>query len=508
MMVFWERLGRVARVSLVAGVAGIVACTILLGYWLLRSDNQVLFADLTPQDTAAMTAELDRLKIPYALGDQGSTGTSILVDKNEVYKTRIKLMGKDIPLHGAVGFELFNNSDFGMTEFAQKITYQRALQGELTRTILSLAEIRDARVLLALPDQGLFKQTNVRPKASVTLTLKPDQTLHPEEVAGIQRLVAAAVPGIATQDVTLVDQRGVALTRAAGEGDADPGTGRLDLKKDTEKYLALKAGKVLERALGPGQALASVDVTLSMDRIQTSTDEVVGAPGRAGSEQTGVVVRARESARDIGPPLNTHSNDGGAGTGGNTQREVEYAVGHRVEQVMSQPGAIRHIEVAVVVKTPLNPEQQDRLRKMVAASVGASLQRGDAVIVQTLEGLKVAAVDAAGIALPVPGDADLPAVVSKRGDRATGAAADARTPIVALTGPGRANVWLMLLALFIAVIFVMFWRRRKEKRDDSGHAVALSEEQRQAALVQVRNWMRGDQRHPDEPSRYPAGGVS
>lgn len=122
----WHNLSTIARTGLVAGAVCIAAAVALFGYWTLRTDYQVLFSDLTPQDSAAMVAELDRLKVPYQLGDQG---TSILVDRNQVYKTRIKLMGKDLPLHGAVGLELFNNSDFGMTEFAQKINYQRALQG-------------------------------------------------------------------------------------------------------------------------------------------------------------------------------------------------------------------------------------------------------------------------------------------------------------------------------------------------------------------------------------------
>ena len=281
---FWDSLaenfGRAGRIGLLAGIVAILSVAAVCGYYLLRPDYQVLFAELTPQDTAAMTAELDRQKIPYILADQGGDAATILVERSEVYKTRIKLMSKDIPLHGAVGFELFNNSDFGMTEFAQKVNYQRALQGELIRTILSLTAVRDARVLLVLPEQGLLKQATNKPKASITLTLKPDQRLRTEQVAGIQRLVSSAVPGIVTEDVTIVDQNGVALTRAVGDpGAAENTADRLDLKKDTEAYLSRKAGEVLDRILGPGQALASVDVTLNMDRVQSSTDEVLGAPG-------------------------------------------------------------------------------------------------------------------------------------------------------------------------------------------------------------------------------------
>jgi flagellar M-ring protein FliF len=146
---YWAQLGAGARVGLLCGIAVILAATIGVAAWLWRVDYQVLFADLQPQDTAVMVAELDRMKVPYKIGSDGNT---ILVDGAVVHSTRLKLMGKDLPLHGTAGFELFNNADFGMTEFAQKINYQRALQGELTRTIMSLSEVRDARVHLALPE--------------------------------------------------------------------------------------------------------------------------------------------------------------------------------------------------------------------------------------------------------------------------------------------------------------------------------------------------------------------
>src|SRR3569832_2176841 len=193
---FWESLGSRARVGFIAGIAAIVCATAVAAAWLLHSDDQVLFADLKPQDTAAMVAELDRMKVPYRIAADGNT---LLVDAKVVHATRLKLMGKDMPLHGAAGFEIFNNADFGMTEFAQKINYQRALQGEITRTILSLAEVRDARVHLALPEEGLFKRTDSKAKAAITLAMKLGESLRSEQVACIQRLVAAAVPSNAAQ---------------------------------------------------------------------------------------------------------------------------------------------------------------------------------------------------------------------------------------------------------------------------------------------------------------------
>ena len=486
---FWQCLGRVARLGLIAGAACIVALTAVAGWWLLRTEYQVLFADLTPQDAAAMTAELERQKVPYTLGDEGAGGSTILVDKRDVYKTRIKLMGKDIPLHGAVGFELFNNSDFGMTEFAQKINYQRALQGELTRTILSLSEIRDARVLLALPEQGLFKQATSKTKASITLTLKPGQALRTDQVAGIQRLVAAAVPGVATQDVTIVDQTGVALTRAAGDGDGEGGSGRLDYKRDTETYLSRKASDVLERALGAGQALASVDVTLDMDRVQTTTEDVVASPAKSGQVQTGVLVRERESTREVGAPLNDHgpAERRGGTLGGSAQREVEYAVGRRVEQVMKQPGSIRRIHVVAVVKKVLDASQQEQIRKLVVASVGAVTERGDTVVVHSMD----------GILSPVsgrsPGQESTEHAVTDA-QRATGAAVPALP-----AGTRASSIALHPLAisagLFLAVLGVLaIWlsgRRRGKAAAQRSRAEPLTEAQRQAALAKVQAWIRG-----------------
>lgn len=473
-----------ARAGLVAGALAIVVVTVASGYFLLRPDYQVLFADISPQDTAAMTMELDRLKIPYVLSDRGDTqgAGTILVDKRDVYKTRLRLMGQDIPLHGGVGFELFNNNDLGMTEFAQKINYQRALQGELTRTILSLVEIRDARVLLALPEQGLFKQTALRPTASITLILKRGQTLLADQVSGIQRLVSAAVPGIATQDVTIVDQRGMALTRPAGDAEAATGSSRLDLKKDTEGYLARKATEVLDKALGVGQASASVDVTLNMDRVQSSTDELVGAPGKTGSTSSGYVTKERETSHEVGAPLNsaaaaaTGGNPGGP-LGGSSQHEVEYALGHRVEQVISQPGSVRLIQVAIVVKKALPADQLEKLRLVVAASVGASFERGDTVVVQ-----------AAQVADQPDDVADVaPALASGKAAAAGSTAARAATDSVAT------SLW-WLIALVVVFLLGLLLRPLFEARRVRVDTLPLSEAERREMLAKLQAWM-------GEPSR-------
>jgi flagellar M-ring protein FliF len=462
----WGNLDRRGRFGVIAGAALIAGATAFGGYSVLRTDYQVLFADMSMQDTAAMVAELDRLKVPYRLGEGG---TSILVDKETVHKTRLTLMGKDLPLHGAVGLELFNTTDFGMTEFAQKINYQRALQGELTRTILSLPEVRDARVHLAFPEQGLFKQPDVHPKAAVYLTLKNGDVLRKDQVSGIQRLVAAAVPGVAMQDVTLVDQHGVALTRVADTGDAgEGGSSRLDIKRDMENYLSRKVGEVLERAFGPGQAIASVDVSLDMDRVKLTEESVLGAPGAAG-HASGTVVRERRVTQEGAAPLDAAA---GAGRNGNTEHEVDYQLGRRVEQVVGQPGSIERIQVVALVRKPLDAEQVERLKRVVAAAAGTSAARGDTVEVQTMDQPVAVLAEPAPAAGPVPDAAGTPAP-------ARPAVPDSMKVIAVLAG---------LLAAVIGGATIAYARRSKAR------VPALSHEERTAALQQITHWLAEEQR--------------
>lgn len=456
----WTNLDRRGRVILASGAILVAIVLVFSALWLARTDYQVLFTDLKPQDTAAMVAELERQKIPYRIGGDGNT---ILAPADAVHSTRLKLMGKDIPLHGAAGFELFNNADFGMTEFAQKINYQRALQGEITRTILSLAEVRDARVHLALPEEGLFKRTTTKGKAAITLTLKPGANLRAEQVAGIQRLVAASVPGIAAQDVTILDQRGVALTRAPGDGELDVGSGRLDLKKETEQLLSRKAGDVLERALGAGQAIASVDVTLNMDVVRTTSEEVLGGSGRSG-QSTGVLVREREVVRDTVAPLDQRQD----GRNGNTQREVEYQTGRRVEQVVTQPGAIRRMHVVAVVSKAMDAQQLEQVRALVAAAVGVVAERGDAVVVQSLKAFGTAPATPETSPPTVP-DANAGGADLVRHEPATAAAST-----------------LSVVAALAVVIAILVWLARRR----AAPAVrALSNADREITLRQLQMWL-------------------
>ena len=176
-------------------------------------------------------------------------------------KTRLKLIGKGLNLNGSVGFELFNNTEFGMTEFAQKVNYLRALQGELERTIVSFDEIKTARVHLVLPESGLFKRKDAKPKASVTITMKNGFSLTPEQVVGIQKLVSASVSEVTPSEVTIVDQKGLALTKSVlSDNESSNLSERLEVKRQLEVYINSKIVNVLDRVVGSGKAIVSVDV--------------------------------------------------------------------------------------------------------------------------------------------------------------------------------------------------------------------------------------------------------
>lgn len=189
-----------------AAIFTIVITLLSVGYFLFLQPNYVVVVQgLRPSDAAPLVAELEKEGVAYRLADGGTT---ILVPEDRADATRIAIAGADVSARGEVGFELFNKSDMGLTNFAQKINYQRALQGELARTIMQEDGVESARVHLALPERTLFRAERSEPKAAVTLAMKPGQTADPARVAGIQRLVAAAVPDMPESKVVVLDSAG------------------------------------------------------------------------------------------------------------------------------------------------------------------------------------------------------------------------------------------------------------------------------------------------------------
>ena len=474
-------LGGMARVALAGLLLLVLAGAIAIAWRFMAPDYQVLFSELDAQDASAIISELERMKVAHLLQDEGRT---ILVESHDVYPTRLKLMSKGVNLRGTVGFELFSDSDFGMTEFAQKINYQRAMQGELARTIMALEEVCAARVHLVIPDSGLMRRGDSHGKASITITTRPGKQLQPAQVLGIQRLVAAAVPQIEPAAVTVLDNRGVALN--ASNGDAEGGNllaggdARLDIKRQTEAYFIEKAGKVLDRAVGPGRAIVTVDVLLNHEALKVTQEQVLVAAGNGGE---GAVLRSKQTSQSDGRPRAAAgvqaADAGGAARSDSSVNEVEFQHGKRIEQIVTAPGAIRRLSVGVVLPETLPQAQAQKLTEVVSMAVGLNQARGDGIAVYSLETLTGARQEAQAAAAPptdvpptVRAMAKRPAVEEKGG-----------TMLSAREEPGY-RFALPATLLILAVSLTMLYLRRRQ-----GGIARMTDAERVRMLRDLQEWL-------------------
>lgn len=470
----WGEMSPAKRWSLLLGVLAIVLGTAVAVWWLLRVPYAVLFSDMKEQDAGIMAQELDKLKVPYQVAAGGQT---LLVPESAVHKTRMALMGKQLPLNGAVGFELFNNAEFGVSDFVQKVNFQRALQGELTRTILSIEQILSARVHLALPEQGLFRKENHKAKASVTVVTKPGQALAPGQVLGIQRLVGASVPEVRSEDVTVLDQNGVTLSRSSADnGAVSVGADQFDSKVGLETLLAAKAIKVLEGMFGDGNALVTVDAALNHQQTTTTTEEVLPAMGTPkGGSPAGVVVRERTVSRDSATADTRPS-------GTTTSQDVDYQNGKRVEKVLAPAGAVLRLNVAVVVKRALSDADMARVKEVVASSVGLNAARGDGIAVFSMANPS-SLTHAAQLTVATE---TTPQAVQRPMSGGTPAAEPAGDG-----GPLRAAIASggLMAAAMLALGLAAWTLRRRNSRLSAAVGKPMSAREREAVLRSVQRWL-------------------
>lgn len=243
------------RQLLLAALAAVVIGALLVAAYalVLRRPYAVLFANLRTMDAATIVAALEKKKVPYRLEDGGST---IRVPAEQVDSMRLAITSEDLPIKGTVGFELFNKSDMGLTEFAQRINYQRALQGELARTIMTMDSVDTARVHLALAEPTVFRDDRRPSKASVTLVPRGSQHVSPATVRGVQRLVAAAAPDLSPADVSVLDEHGQLLTGEAAAPDPSA-TPASQQRQAIEQYYAARIRQAVARVY-PGWVQVTV----------------------------------------------------------------------------------------------------------------------------------------------------------------------------------------------------------------------------------------------------------
>ncbi|MFA7595093.1 MAG: flagellar basal-body MS-ring/collar protein FliF [Novosphingobium sp.] len=278
-----------------AVMAGVFTVLCVLYFAFLRPGYAVLYEDLREADVAAIVGELEKQGIAYRLADQGR---SVLVPEDEASHARVIVAGSGITMGGVVGFELFNESDMGLTEFAQKVNYQRALQGELARTIMLMDGISSARVHLSLPERALFRAVQHGPKAAVTVQTVGKHALNPDQIAGIQRLVASTVTGLSSADVAILDDQGDLVSPVAAEpaqGGASGERGAL------EEYFRARAAAAAERIV-PGAPFEIRVSALDLDAVGPDAPMPMDRSGPPAGEARNFKLRiAFRSEGDLNP---------------------------------------------------------------------------------------------------------------------------------------------------------------------------------------------------------------
>ncbi len=391
----WTLLPPGQRLLLI-GVAGAALLVLAFFVNLARTpDYAVAFSNLRDADAAAIVAKLKESKIPYEVAERGT----IKVPSAQVQEVRLLMAAQGLPqTGGSVGFELFNQPHLGLTEFSEKVNYQRALEGELSRTISRLDAVESARVHLVVPQPSVFAANQKEPTASVVLTLKPGRRLDAVQVQGITHLVAGSVEGLKPQNVTVMDATGAILSDGRAEGDPGRLTGtRADVQRALETRLEGDIVRMLGRVLGPEKVLVRVNADLDWDQYESNSETFSPneRPAQIRSQRELVESQTQGAERVGGAPgadSNVPTYPGAAGdtTGPTTaqRREMQtnYELSKTVERLVRAPGSIKRLSVAVALDSAAlaDPDQADAISRLVATAAGLDVSRGDVVTLTSL----------------------------------------------------------------------------------------------------------------------------
>lgn len=387
---WWQSLKQSQKITLILGCAVILVTIVVLAQLVLRPAYAPLFTELEPQDAGKIIEELESSKTPYRLTDNGRT---VEVPEDMVYRMRIQMASSGVLYSSGVGFELFDQKKFGITEFEQHVGYQRALQEELRRTIVQLDEVEQARVHLVLPRESVFLDQQVIPSASIALKLRPLAKLDASQVRGIQSLVMGSIQGLAPENVHIIDMKGNVLNDSldpAGEETLSASAvERYELKRKFEKEMESRIQQMLNRILGPGRAVAMISADLDFDRQETVRTE--HGPGAVLSEQS-LVEQGTAAAPGGVPGMDSEmpgetmpfvDTAGGSGYS-REQRTINYEVDTTQQIIVKSPGSIRNLSVSVIVDGNFTRANLDSIQQVVAAAVGYNAARGDQLTVSSM----------------------------------------------------------------------------------------------------------------------------
>ncbi|PID27759.1 MAG: flagellar M-ring protein FliF [Candidatus Cloacimonadota bacterium] len=357
-----------------------LAVFIWLITWTLKVDYSLLYGNLEAEQAGKIIEKLEELNIQYKYSDGGKT---IMIPADKIYDTRIKLASEGIANKTGTGFEIFDKTNIGMTEFVQNVNFKRATEGELQRTVESINGVDEARIHLVFPEDKLFKEDQKDPSASVLLTLT--RKLRPKQITGIANFIASAVEGLDSDKINIVDQDGNVLTEHYEDSSAGLSSYQMKLQAETENKLTRKTQSMLDNIVGRNNAVVRINAELNFENIETTRERY---------DPESKVVRSEE--------IETSSDENEAdSTSVSTENiRTNYEINRTVEHITNQVGNIKRISVSVnvnhkldisekdgeIVKTylPRTSEELQSIESLVKNAVGYDSERGDAVVVNSL----------------------------------------------------------------------------------------------------------------------------
>lgn len=462
---------------LIVGLLTIITLSALLYWWVLRPSYRVLFSGLNAQNVSRIESTLTAFHIPYRVNGKGD---AVLVPGKAVSQARMRLAAQGLPTQDVVGLELFDKSNYGVTDFAQQVEYQRALQGELERTISSLSEVEKVRVHLTLKPQGLFLGSDGRSKAAVEIKTRPGMHLTTAEVYGIRHLVAAAVHGLKAANVVVIDGSGNPLSIAGSHTGGMPGgvAERMREEHAVESAIRERIARLLRQGFGISGANVAVAVDLDFSRISQTENKIL--PYDHG--HSGLLVSKQE--RDIVPTGKSTKANKSGNSEMDRSVDVRYAYGQLHRKTSFPVGRIRKIDVGVILPRGFKPGTIQHLKQLIFAVAGLDKSRGDrlAMALATSSHSSVSKRTQAAAALSVK----QPETASEGSARVAEIPRSSPMPSWDFPLPVRWSAIVGLVLLLIMTLFLVILRRRRFMRVELS---AVEEEQLSAAL---RQWLGGE----------------
>lgn len=405
---FWEvivGMSAARRTAILLFMGIIISSLIGLMVWSSRPDYQVLYSGLAQDDAGTVLTRLRERRIPYILD---GNGTVIKVPSSVLHEMRLALAEENLPSGGGVGFEIFDRSSLGVTDFVQKVNFLRALQGELAKTITHIRSIKSARVHIVMPDRSLFSEEKRVPTASVVVGLSGAARLSKRHVNSIVQLVAGAVEGLESKNVTLVDNRGNILAGGKGDDDADLFSAtQQEFEANLEGRMERHIESMLAKVVGVGKVVARVDLDLNMKRVERTREifdpekqiersiRRIKESNQSGAAGTGGVPGVQANVPESERNKNVAAAAGGTERkSSRTSETINYEIDKTIERTVEPVGEIRKISVAVMVNgvagtapgqfQPRPKAEIDKFKQLVRAAIGANTQRGDLVEIQSV----------------------------------------------------------------------------------------------------------------------------